>query len=804
MDLMQDDPVRTLAFHPSAASVVWFGAFRLDLSDGLLSREGVEVRLPPRALAILRHLVERAGRVVAKEALLDAAWNDAHVSESSLTEAIGLIRHALGDDPQQPLYIQTVHRRGYRFIATIGTAAPASAPSQNGFRAPDAHAGLTEPALPNPASRPDRRRMRVALSALGASALLLVGGVFGWNAQRDVPVRNAVRVSLAVPSSQAPAPGPADHPAITISPDGRQIVYVGGPPGSSRLFLRAMDRFEAIPLPGTDGAHGPFISPDGEWVGFFAGGYLKRLRVSRGDGDTPQILCATPAGVGGSWLSKDEIVFTPNWTGPLMRISVAGGEPVVAAAPRTGRNYRWPDRLDDQTIIATRWQSNPDDAAVVAVSPASGVEQVLATRATFGRYTAAGHLLFLRDGDLYAVRLDPATHRTQGEPVHVLSRVLTGTTGAAQIAVSSSGSLLYIADVPERSFRSVARVDTQGTVEDLPVAPRAFRSFDVCGEHFAATVLERGKTDLWTGRADRAALTRITHEGSTFDPIWSADCRTITFGWNRNGVSNLYTVRIDSGEAPRLLFGRPVPDLPGSWSADDRWLSYVETSADTLGDVWLWDRASGRRRPVVTTAGYEMLPHLSPDGARVAYETNVSGTLEIEIAAIATGARMQVSSGGGEWPAWSADGSQLFFLHGSKHYARAVPRSRRRNGPRECGSRVYQPGPRTVSAHGKSIHLAQKDRGGSSIDANGRDPQLVWGAGSTTPLNRLLSANALILGRTLSQIAAATGPTSSLLFHRRFTPDQGTDCADPPGQRNETRRNPICEAPLGIVHRSAL
>ncbi len=126
---MQDhDPPRTLAFHPSARSVVYFGSFRLDLSDGLLTRNGEEVRLPPRALTILQHLVERAGRIVSKQTLMDVAWKDAHVSETSLTEAIGLIRQALGDDPQKPEFIQTVHRRGYRFIAPIATDAPAATP----------------------------------------------------------------------------------------------------------------------------------------------------------------------------------------------------------------------------------------------------------------------------------------------------------------------------------------------------------------------------------------------------------------------------------------------------------------------------------------------------------------------------------------------------------------------------------------------------------------------------------------------------------------------------------------------------
>src|SRR5688572_8248192 len=120
-----------VVFHPSARSIVHFGPFRLDLADGVLCRGDDELRLPPRAMAILQHLVERAGRIVSKTALIDAAWKDANVSETSLIEAIGLIRHALGDDPQKPAYIQTVHRRGYRFIAPITTEPAASPPDHH-------------------------------------------------------------------------------------------------------------------------------------------------------------------------------------------------------------------------------------------------------------------------------------------------------------------------------------------------------------------------------------------------------------------------------------------------------------------------------------------------------------------------------------------------------------------------------------------------------------------------------------------------------------------------------------------------
>jgi len=115
-----------VSLHPAADTVVGFGPFRFDRGNGLLSRAGEELPLPPRALAVLSVLVERAGRVVGKHELLQAAWNGAYVTETSLSEAVSLLRQTLGDDSQRPVYIQTVHRRGYRFIAPLRVEETAS------------------------------------------------------------------------------------------------------------------------------------------------------------------------------------------------------------------------------------------------------------------------------------------------------------------------------------------------------------------------------------------------------------------------------------------------------------------------------------------------------------------------------------------------------------------------------------------------------------------------------------------------------------------------------------------------------
>src|SRR5690348_5071258 len=96
-----------------------FGPFAFDPQSRLLWRDGTEIALPPRVLGVLEVLIERAGQVVARQDLLDRVWKDAFVSDTSLAEAVSFLRQALGDDPQSPRYIQTVHRRGYRFLPAI-------------------------------------------------------------------------------------------------------------------------------------------------------------------------------------------------------------------------------------------------------------------------------------------------------------------------------------------------------------------------------------------------------------------------------------------------------------------------------------------------------------------------------------------------------------------------------------------------------------------------------------------------------------------------------------------------------------
>jgi Tol biopolymer transport system component len=527
-----------------------------------------------------------------------------------------------------------------------------------------------------------------------AAVIATIAAVTWWLVRGDATPPPMARLTLTLTPEQAPAPGLNAHPVAVMTPDGQRVIYTAGAVGAQRLFVRRMDRVEATPLPGTDGGHGPFVSPDGRWVAFFANGALRKAPI---DGGEPQVICAVPTGVGGTWLSDNEIVFAPDWTGPLMRVRASSGsQPKIAAAPKPGYSYRWPDRIDEHTVIATRWRSSARDAAIVALSltPAEtedvrdddDVEKVIANNAVFARYVPSGHLLFVRDGNVNSIAFDAVSRAATSAPAQVAHDILTSMTGAAQLAISPNGTMVSIADVEERSRRVMSRLTTQSSpapaqaataaeamrMIDLPIAPRAFRNFAVCDDRLAVTVHERGQADLWVGSLDRAALTRITSEGSAAEPTWKQGCETVTFGWNRTGAFAIHDVTLGRGEPPRALReGRNAraSQVPGSWSTDGHLLAYVEPHPATRrGDIWVSDTSTGRRRALIATPAEEILPRLSPDGRWIAYESDASGRFEVEIASVEFGARLQVSTNGGTWPAWSADGRDLFYLQDGTIY----------------------------------------------------------------------------------------------------------------------------------------
>ena len=373
---------------------VEFGPFRFIPGDGLW-RGRDQVALPPRALGVLTRLLASSGAVVTKQELLDAVWPDTFVTESSLLEAIGLLREALGDDRRQPTYIQTVHRRGYRFI---GVSALGTTPSR---RDPVVAARDADPPAGS-ASWAEPLRPILIASAAYVVATVCAAVVFAVFGQHPVE-RPTSRFSVSLPSGATIDPL---RGSVAVSADGSRMVYVASNGVRSQLFLRTVDRDTPQPIGGTEDAADPFFSPDAKWIGFFARGSLQKVRLA---GGTPVVLAVVRAAAGATWTADDTITFGGVAGGGLARISASGGEPgepVVIAAPEPASRelrYGWPDVLPGQRgLIYTA--ITLAGSHVVVLDYRTGTRTTVATNAAFGRYSPTGHLVFERHGRLEAAR----------------------------------------------------------------------------------------------------------------------------------------------------------------------------------------------------------------------------------------------------------------------------------------------------------------------------------------------------------------------------------------------------------------
>lgn len=649
------------------AEIVRFGPFRFVSNDGLW-RGDDEVALPPRALGVLATLVARPGTVTSKQELMTAVWPDTFVTESSLLEAIGLLRDALGDDRRQPNYIQTVHRRGYRFIARLETSAPLAPLSSLPPLAPLAPVAHAEdpPFFSGPEWRP-----LVAASVAAIVATVGMAVVFALFGQHPVERRTS-RFSIALPTEATVDPL---RGSVAVSADGSRMIYVATVAGRQQLALRTIDRDQPVPLDGTDGASDPFFSPDGSWIGFFAGGSLQKIPVT---GGAATLLCGARAGLGAAWSTDGTIVFGGGPGGGLARVSATGGEPFVLASPLEGSRelrYGWPDLLPDgRGIVYTA--VGPASSDVFVLDLRSGARTRLASAASFGRYSPTGHLIVERRGRLEAAPFSLAT-LTSTEPMRpIVSGVATtgALDGGPPFAFSRSGSLVYVPGAPAGASDTLHWLDGRGQLERVPLPATSLGDVELAPDQrrLALTMDGEAGHDLWLGDLTAGALRRLTEGGQSISPAWRPDGLEIAFAYSKAGPFNLFLTPIDgSGDASPLLTS-PWNQFPTSWSPNSRQLAFTEFQPLTGADIWILDLDTHERRPIVRTLFDEASARFSPDGRWMAYMSTETGRWEVYVReATGRGPRLQVSNTGGRWPSWSVDGRTLYF-DASGHTAAAA------------------------------------------------------------------------------------------------------------------------------------
>lgn len=453
---------------------------------------------------------------------------------------------------------------------------------------------------------------------------------------------------------------------IALSPDGRILTFVAGTDENARLWIRSLDRPDAHPLAGTEGAEAPFWSPDGRFIAFGAGGKLKKIAASGGPVHT---LCDARAVVGGTWGPNDVIVFAPGNRTPLYRVAAAGGEPapLTVLDPAQGHNtHRWPHFLPDgRHFLYLARSFRPEKSGIYIGSTESTTSARVLSAESNVAYAPSGHVLFVRDRALLAQRFNASTQQLEGDPVQVVDEIHYNRDDSyASFSVSDHGEMAYQKNAATPRS-DLAWFDRAG--HSLPpsyaVHDIAEPSLSADGGRLAVTAWAGSSKDILLVDFARG-VSRVTGDPSAdLMPVWSPDGKEIVFASNRDGPADLYRVSSSGGEAEPLLRSSAVKH-PTDWSADGEFIVFDANDTTTGWDVWVL-RVDGRQTatPFLRTEFSEGFGRLSPDGGWMAYVSNESGTNEVYVRSFpSAAAKSKISVAGGTDPRWRRDGRELFYL----------------------------------------------------------------------------------------------------------------------------------------------
>ena len=672
-----------------------FGDVTLVPEERLVLRNGQAVPMTPKAFDLLLVLTQHPGRLLTKEQLMQAVWNDTAVEEANLSYHVFAIRKALGDTAENGL-IATVPKRGYRFtgaVTHVNSADPRPLVSGNSAASLWANPALpTQPAddgavrvavsaEPRTARNPVRRRVLGILGALGLAAAVAAAFFAGRLAGiSPVNMRDRVVASLVLPGGMRLAGRDLySESRFAVSPDGRRLAVVAADEsGRARLWLRELASATFQPLPGTEDASYPFWSPDSESIAFVAAAKLKTIRASGG----PPVAVCDGGFRTGAWGRDGSILFAPASSSPLYRVRASGGEPTRVTTLDSARGeiqHAYPVFLPDgrhflYASVGSRTGGTLDPQGVY-VGSLDGAERVklLLPGATQARY-ASGHVLFLQGGKLMAQPFDVTRMERSGTPFPLVEQINVSTAGATGVAwafsVSEHGVLVY--QTASTHASQPTWFDRNG--RELGVLGRVADYGDVAlsrdGATLAVSIMDPALStrDLWLYDVDSGRGQRLTTDaGDEFAPVWAPDGKRLLFSSLHKGSVNLYVKQVNGlgdqqpVKADNLGLGRFAAD----WSRDDRFIMYVGGGRPIdQSDLWVASVASPQPAHALLESSFlETHGRFAPDGRWFLYTSNETGRLEVYADRFPNrGAKRLVSTAGGGWARWARDGSEVYYL----------------------------------------------------------------------------------------------------------------------------------------------
>jgi eukaryotic-like serine/threonine-protein kinase len=545
-----------------------------------------------------------------------------------------------------------------------------------------------------------RRSFAIAMTAiLSTAAVLIAWALTRTPSPPDLPVSRvligvapAERLLTALPFDASEGGGRPSRTSMAFTPDGRSLVFSAERDGRVQLYLRRLDQLEATPIAGTEGAANPFFSPNGDSIGFYAQGALKRVPLAGGAAVT---ISTVELVFGASWGSTGQIVFATQMGG-LWRVPASGGgKPELITKPQPDEaSHRLPQLLPDgQTVLFTSTKTtfpSWDDTRIVAQSLATGQQKVLIEGGADARYVKSGHLIYMRRGTLMAVPFDVERLEVTGDAVGLLADVMQAAniqpvqidSGAGQFAVSESGALAYVSGgVFPQDRWSLVWVDRTGKTEPLNV-PR--------GSYLAPRLSPDGKRVVFnttTGNWDlsiydvvRGLVTRLPMDDDQSIGVWTPDSSNVVFSSGFSGTGKLFIRSADGNGAPELLLNMTGEDnklvsrlaFANAWTPDGASLVFWSNQ----GGLWLLPRQGKAEPRLLFNDSMDALEaEFSPDGRFLAYTSGGFGRSQVHVRAYpGLDHREPVAGEVSFAPVWRRDGRELFYLEVSPQTGRLIVR----------------------------------------------------------------------------------------------------------------------------------
>ena len=496
-----------------------------------------------------------------------------------------------------------------------------------------------------------------------------------------------MRVSLDVTPADSLMFASGARPArssIAISPNGHHLAFIGTHDKKSNLYIRALDETDAQVVPDSEGVNTVFFSPDGQWIGFFAGRKIRKVAIAGGPpidvceaGFLPPLdLSVHPLPWGGSWSIDDTIIYSLGEQG-LWQVPSASGTPKQITKPNPGKNelrHVLPHVLPDgkSLLFTIRESGGWDNAEIVVQSLETGMRRSLIRGASDGRYVRTGHLVYMKSGNLMAIGFDLQKLETSGAPVAMVESVMHSVnmynenfeTGEGQFSVSASGNLLFLSGgIHPPLDEMVVTVDREGNENESTIPLGLNYRFSPDGRKvaYADDSQRTAEKHVWVYDIQRNIKTRLTAKGHNGGPVWSPDGKRIAFfaGADISGQRQLFWTAADGTGQPEPLFPNDHPRTATSWSGPG--LVYVEYSSGvTYDEIWVLPMI-GQRKPVrFLHSPNRNVSHaeLSPDGKWMAYHSPPDLYVQ---AYPAGGDKHLISDKATQGPIFSRDGRELFY-----------------------------------------------------------------------------------------------------------------------------------------------